>query len=125
MGPSGLGERGGGAGGLGASTRVAPGRTGNTASGAGPTVRPGLSPLGASTPTGSARSPVSPSSSSSGVAQSPGGGQSQHEVLQNFFQSLLSTKDRNAANAPRSSAAVLNATTTKTNGAATSNEEGN
>lgn len=111
VGPSGFGERG-------ASARLGAGRTGGTA---GTSVRPaGLTPLGASTPTSVARSPVSPSSSG-GIAQSPGGGQSQHEVLQNFFQSLLSTKDRNAGNVLRSGAA-----TAKTNGATTtSNEEGN
>lgn len=54
-----------------------------------------LSALGtSSSPTGisAGRSPVTPSASG---APSPGaGGQTQHEVLQNFFQSLLLTKDR-------------------------------
>ena len=75
---------------------------------AGTTGRPGLSPLGtSSSPTNvnSVRSPGSPS----GNTGTPGAtGQSQHEVLQNFFQSLLSTntKDRtaNAAAASRGAA---------------------
>jgi dynein light intermediate chain 1 len=72
---------------------------------AGTTGRPGLSPLGTpSSPTNvdSVRSPGSANTT-------PGAtGQSQHEVLQNFFQSLLSTntKDRtaNAAAASRGAA---------------------
>ncbi|CAA7260130.1 unnamed protein product [Cyclocybe aegerita] len=59
----------------------------------------GLSALGTTTsPTSlaGARSPASPGGP--GASSSPGaGGQTQHEVLQNFFQSLLSTKDRTAA----------------------------
>lgn len=35
---------------------------------------------------------------------SPTGGQTQHEVLQNFFQSLLSSKDRAAGTSPNSKA---------------------
>jgi dynein light intermediate chain 1 len=73
---------------------------------AGTTGRPGLSPLGtSSSPTnvGSVRSPGSPSANTG----TPGA-TSQHEVLQNFFQSLLSTntKDRtaNAAAASRGAA---------------------
>ena len=68
----------------------------------------GLAPLGTlSSPTsiGSVRSPWSPSANT-GVPGTTG--QSQHEVLQNFFQSLLSTNTRdrtaNAAAASRSSA---------------------
>ncbi|PPQ68272.1 hypothetical protein CVT26_006188 [Gymnopilus dilepis] len=75
----------------------------------------GLSALGTATsPTNltPGRSPVSPNPS----ATSPGGtGQSQHEVLQNFFQSLLSTKDR--AGASRTSPV-------KTNGTGAGAEEG-
>lgn len=92
----------GGAAGLGASTRHTAARPG--------AVRPGsVSTLGPVTPTSisTTRSPISPSSNS---GQSPGG-QSQHEVLQNFFQSLLSTKDR-GVNVSRGT--PLNAT--KTNG---------
>jgi dynein light intermediate chain 1 len=65
-----------------------------------------LSTLGPASPA-TTRSPVSPSAN---PGQSPGG-QSQHEVLQNFFQSLLSTKDR-TANGPRGAASNA----TKTNG---------
>ena len=82
------------------TTRRATGRTGATG-------RPaGLSSLGtSSSPTNvGQRSPVSTTANPS--TPSPGAtGQSQHEVLQNFFQSLLSTntKDRtaNAAAASR------------------------
>jgi dynein light intermediate chain 1, cytosolic len=70
----------------------------------------GLSPLGTSsslTNGGGVRSPAPPSATNAG-SPSPGAGQSQHEVLQNFFQSLLSTntKDRtaNAAAASRGAA---------------------
>ncbi|KAJ3516133.1 hypothetical protein NLJ89_g1310 [Agrocybe chaxingu] len=59
----------------------------------------GLSALGTTTsPTSlaGARSPASPGGP--GASSSPGaGGQTQHEVLQNFFQTLLSTKDRTTA----------------------------
>ena len=53
---------------------------------------------GAVSPTSlsSARSPISPSAAGAG-ASAGGAGQTQHEVLQNFFQSLLSTKDRGAS----------------------------
>lgn len=56
----------------------------------------GLATLGASTnvpPTG--RPPASPTPIVG--LPSPTGGQTQHEVLQNFFQSLLSSKDRAGA----------------------------
>ena len=58
---------------------------------------------------GPGRSPTSPNLTGS---PSPTGGQTQHEVLQNFFQSLLSSKDR-----PGASAAAARATGGKTNGA--------
>lgn len=58
---------------------------------------------------GPGRSPTSPNLPGS---PSPTGGQTQHEVLQNFFQSLLSSKDR-----PGASAAAARATVGKTNGA--------
>ena len=71
---------------------------------AAPAGRPaGLATLASTGPAGIAgsRSPVSPSPG--GVSPNPGAaGQTQHEVLQNFFQSLLSTKDR-AAGSARSS----------------------
>ncbi|KIK63873.1 hypothetical protein GYMLUDRAFT_40961 [Collybiopsis luxurians FD-317 M1] len=38
--------------------------------------------------------PLSPGGGGSPTSASSGGGQTQHEVLQNFFQSLLSSKDR-------------------------------
>lgn len=56
----------------------------------------------------SARAPASPTANSS----SPTGGQTQHEVLQNFFQSLLSSKDRAGASA----AAQPKTSPPKTNG---------
>lgn len=78
-----------------------------------------LSTLGPASPSSvsTIRTPVSPSNN---PGQSPGG-QSQHEVLQNFFQSLLSTKDR-TANVSRGALSP-----TKTNGTNASNgfvEEG-
>ena len=63
------------------------------------TTRPaGLSTLSAA---GSPGGPVGrgPTSPTMGTAPSPSGGQTQHEVLQNFFQSLLSSKDRAGASA--------------------------
>lgn len=79
---------------LGAASRTAPTAGGRPA---------GLSALGTSAaPNLSAsRSPVSPSGSA--TSPSTSGGASQHEVLQNFFQSLLSTKDRGAGGSNRSS----------------------
>ncbi|KDR84036.1 hypothetical protein GALMADRAFT_236631 [Galerina marginata CBS 339.88] len=91
---------------------AAGGRTATTSA------RPGLSALGtSSSPTNisAARSPVSPSATT--ASPSPGAtGQTQHEVLQNFFQSLLSTKDRTAAGANRSPS--------KPNGTTNGTEEG-
>ena len=74
----------------------------------------GLSPLGTSSSpsnVGSVRSPGSPSANT-GVPGTTG--QSQHEVLQNFFQSLLSTntKDRTA----NAAAASKGAADLRTNG---------
>ena len=51
-------------------------------------------PLSAANSRSSASSPTLPAGS-----PSPTGGQTQHEVLQNFFQSLLSNKDRAAGSA--------------------------
>lgn len=73
-----------------AARRLAAARSGATAPG-----RPaGLAALGPSSPTSlsASRSPISPAGPSPG----PGSGSS-HEVLHNFFQSLLSNKDRSAA----------------------------
>ncbi|KAI0311026.1 dynein light intermediate chain-domain-containing protein [Amylostereum chailletii] len=53
--------------------------------------------LSASAGPGGSRVPASPPLP--GGSPSPTGGQSQHEVLQNFFQSLLSSKDRAGASA--------------------------
>ncbi|CAL1700498.1 unnamed protein product [Somion occarium] len=59
---------------------------------------------------GSGRSPVT----SPTLASSPSSGQTQHEVLQNFFQSLLSSKDRPSGSpTPRTSSSAP-----KTNGTA-------
>ncbi|KAG6910765.1 hypothetical protein DXG01_007652 [Tephrocybe rancida] len=84
-----------------------------------PSGRPaGLSPVGTSAPT-SGRGPSSPPPT--GGSASPTGGQTQHEVLQNFFQSLLSSKDRTGT--PTS---VRTATpTAKTNGNEGGTEDGN
>ncbi|KAG5340423.1 hypothetical protein C0989_001663 [Termitomyces sp. Mn162] len=58
---------------------------------AAPLVRPaGLAPVGTSAPT-TGRGPGSPTS---GGSASPPSGQASHEVLQSFFQSLLSSRDR-------------------------------
>ena len=86
--------------------------------------RPGLSQLGtSSSPTNiGARSPGSPAANP--TIPSPGaGGQSQHEVLQNFFQSLLSTntKDRTA----NAAAASRGATGLRTNGLPNGTEDNN
>ncbi|KAF8076732.1 dynein light intermediate chain-domain-containing protein [Lyophyllum atratum] len=61
-----------------------------------PSGRPaGLAPVGTSAPA-TGRPPASPTPASAG-SPSPTAGQTQHEVLQNFFQSLLSSKDRTGA----------------------------
>ncbi|KAF8204656.1 dynein 1 light intermediate chain [Pholiota molesta] len=93
------------------ATRAASGRSATT------TTRPaGLSVLGASaSPTNIAtsRSPVTPSTG--GAMPSPAaGGPSQHDVLQNFFQSLLSTKDRAGPGSARSSPSKPNGNTNDT-----------
>ena len=59
------------------------------------------------------RAPASPTLSAS---QSSTGGQTQHEVLQNFFQSLLSSKDRAGASAAASRAAAAAPSLPKSNG---------
>lgn len=61
--------------------------------------RPALSTAGAP-PAGSSAhlgKPPATTSPSTATSPSPTGGQTQHEVLQNFFQSLLSSKDRAGA----------------------------
>ncbi|GBE79865.1 DLIC-domain-containing protein [Sparassis latifolia] len=65
---------------------------------------------------GAGRSTVPSPTLSSAGSPSPTGGQTQHEVLQNFFQSLLSSKDRTGAGA---SAASGRAASPKANGNAT------
>ena len=78
-------------------SRKAPGRTaGRPAS--------GLSVPGAGGVPG--RSPVA--SPTLAASPSPTGGQTQHEVLQNFFQSLLSSKDRPGAGTPVRTSASAN-----------------
>ncbi|TFK63540.1 dynein 1 light intermediate chain [Pluteus cervinus] len=68
--------------------------------------RPG--PLGASTNAPVGRPPVSPALNT----PSPVNGPSQHEVLQNFFQSLLNTRDRGGGAAGPSSGANAGAPST-------------
>ena len=63
---------------------------------------------GASPPTSAGRVPTSPTPGLG--ATSPATGQSQHEVLQNFFQSLLNTKDRTGATPARSATPRVNGT---------------
>jgi dynein light intermediate chain 1 len=101
-----------------AARRVA----GRTAGGAG---RPaGLSALGTSvtSPTnngaGVGRPPASPTPLTG--SPSPTGGQTQHEVLQNFFQSLLSSKDRAGVSATTGSRGGAS----KANGNTSGTEEG-
>jgi len=55
-----------------------------------------------------------PSSPTIGTSPSPTGGQTQHEVLQNFFQSLLSSRDRGASAAVRSTVPKTNGNTSGT-----------
>lgn len=83
----------------------------------------GLSaPGGAGTST-TGRMPASPTLSAS---QSSTGGQTQHEVLQNFFQSLLSSKDRAGASAAASRAAGAGGPTLpKSNGSPGGTEDAN
>ncbi|KAG2013214.1 hypothetical protein CC2G_010149 [Coprinopsis cinerea AmutBmut pab1-1] len=69
---------------------------------------PSMSPTGAST-----RGPGSPPIGST----SPNAGQTQHEVLQNFFQSLLNTKDRTGPS--------VRSATPRTNGSANGLDEDN
>ncbi|KAF9480672.1 dynein 1 light intermediate chain [Pholiota conissans] len=92
-----------------AATRAAAARTATTG-------RPaGLSVLGASaSPTNisGSRSPVSPGVE--GAISSPGVGPTQQKVLQDFFQSLLSTKDRGGAASARSSPSKPNGNTNGT-----------
>lgn len=66
-----------------------------------PRTAAGLAPVGTSVAPG--RAPGSPTPAAS---PSPTSGQTQHEVLQNFFQSLLSSKDRAGAAASGRTATV-------------------
>ncbi|KAE9409855.1 hypothetical protein BT96DRAFT_953209 [Gymnopus androsaceus JB14] len=63
-----------------------------------------LSPTNNSPTNSGGRPPASPSP---GVSPT-GGGQSQHEVLQNFFQSLLTNKDRPGSAGPRPKSTMSN-----------------
>jgi dynein light intermediate chain 1 len=75
-----------------------------------------LSTAGPAVATGAhlGRPPISPTIPSPNAA----GGQTQHEVLQNFFQSLLSSKDRAGASA----AAQTKTSPPKTNGTGATEE---
>ncbi|KAG5639671.1 hypothetical protein H0H81_005854 [Sphagnurus paluster] len=75
----------------------------------------GLGPAGTAAPA-SARTPSSPTPGAG--SPSPTNGQSQHEVLQNFFQSLLSSKDRTGT-----ATTGRTATPTKVNGAGSGPED--
>lgn len=68
-------------------------------------------------PAGLGASTSRPATATSPISSPSPTGQSQHEVLQNFFQSLLTNKDRSAASAGTRAAA-------KANGAQTSTEDG-
>jgi len=76
----------------------------------------GLAPVGTSVPA-TGRPPASPTPTAG--SPSPTAGQTQHEVLQNFFQSLLSSKDRTGAAAGGRAAAP-----TRTNGNGSGAEDG-
>jgi dynein light intermediate chain 1 len=69
---------------------------------------------GAGMTTHAGRPPTSPTI---GGSPSPTGGQTQHEVLQNFFQSLLSSRDRVSGSATAKTVAP------KTNGNTSSTED--
>lgn len=95
-----------------AAPRRASGRSAGGSNG-----RPGLTSLGTSgaPPAGlSARSPGSPAPTA--VTPSPTGVQTQHEVLQNFFQSLLKDRTGSVSGGTKGSP--------KTNGTASGTEEG-
>ncbi|KAF9462076.1 dynein light intermediate chain-domain-containing protein [Collybia nuda] len=77
---------------------------------------PGLAPVG--TASTSSRSPASPVPTAG--SPSPTGGQTQHEVLQNFFQSLLSSKDRVGVSAAATSGRAV---TSKANGNTSGGED--
>jgi len=72
----------------------------------------GLPPVGTSAP--ASGRPVAPPTPTA-TSPSPTSGQTQHEVLQNFFQSLLSSKDRSGGS--------TSARATKTNGGGSGGEE--
>lgn len=100
------------------STEGAPRRApaGRTAAPGRPT---GLSTLGTSglSPThGAGRTPTSPAPAT-GTPSPTNGGQTQHELLHNFFQSLLSSKDRPGASAAAASRPNVNGNTHMTDDA--------
>jgi dynein light intermediate chain 1 len=66
------------------------------------------------------RPPTSPTAIA-GASPSPTSGQTQHEVLQNFFQSLLTSKDR--AGATAAAAAAKRTAVPKTNGSTSGAED--
>ncbi|KAG6813441.1 hypothetical protein H0H92_011138 [Tricholoma furcatifolium] len=76
----------------------------------------GLASVGTSAPA-AGRGPGSPTPTGGPATSSPTSGQTQHEVLQNFFQSLLSSKDR--ATTPQ----AARTTAAKTNGSGSGAEE--
>lgn len=80
----------------------------------------GVRPLAASVGPG-ARPPGSPTIPGS---PSPTAGQSQHEVLQNFFQSLLSSKDRAGASAAAAAARATGKTNGNGGGSGSGTEDG-
>ncbi|KAI0920968.1 hypothetical protein AcW1_004900 [Taiwanofungus camphoratus] len=82
--------------------------------------RPPTSTLAVPLASSASRS-TAPSPTLSAGSPSPTGGQTQHEVLQNFFQSLLSSKDRAGAGG---SAAATRTTSPKANGNASGTDDG-
>jgi len=120
-----VGGAGAGVGGVGVISGVDPTRK---VSGR-PTGRPPptmLSAVATSPPLG--RPPTSPTTlptSSSSPGPTPTSGQTQHEVLQNFFQSLLTSKDRVAPGAAAAASSVKRTVSnSKTNGSGSGGEEG-
>ncbi|EGO02101.1 hypothetical protein SERLA73DRAFT_177841 [Serpula lacrymans var. lacrymans S7.3] len=90
----------GGGGGLNASVNGDASRRLSTRSGTRPSGLPAVGTAGANSSANVGRPPTSPTL---GNTPSPTGGQTQHEVLQNFFQSLLiSSKDRAGASSTAS-----------------------
>lgn len=82
-----------------------------------PSALSGLAPAMSPT-TSTGRTPTSPTPGAG--ATSPATGQTQHEVLHNFFQSLLNTKE---VRSPQAQAPAARSSTSKTNGATNGVEE--